>query len=196
MPDDVAKSVDLLRAAQAGDQDALARLCTRYEDRVRRLVRKRMNAALRAKAESSDLVHEVMLKVVAGFDAIEIRDDRSFGKWITRVVFNEAVDLARKRVTTPAEDADTPAERAARITDPADRVVRSEERARVMRAIAALPDDQRKVVELRDLDELPYGEIARLMGRATEDAVRMLHRRALVRLTAILTEQAGGPPHS
>jgi RNA polymerase sigma-70 factor, ECF subfamily len=182
----VAKSVDLLRAAQAGDDGALAVLCGRYEVRIRRLVHRRMNATLRVKADTNDLVHEVLLSVLANVDRIEVRDDRSFARWITRVVVNAVIDLARKPATE-GEPAEPEAIADGRITTPPDRAIREEERRRTLAAIARLPEEQRRIVELRDFDDLSYAAIAKRMDR-TEDAARMLHRRAVVRLTALLTE--------
>jgi RNA polymerase sigma factor (sigma-70 family) len=44
-----------------------------------------------------------------------------------------------------------------------------------------MPDDRRRVIELRDLDGLSYREIGATLGR-TENAVQILHARALAEL--------------
>ena len=56
-----------------------------------------------------------------------------------------------------------------------------------------LPDDYREVIVLRSLQELPYEEVARRMGR-TAGAVRTLWVRALARLRAV-AQQTGRTTH-
>jgi RNA polymerase sigma-70 factor (ECF subfamily) len=77
------------------------------------------------------------------------------------------------------------ARRAKRKTPPPDLLEPSEPervdadtRARLFRAVAELPADQRRVIELRFAEERPIAEIAAALGR-TEGAVKQLQLRAL-----------------
>ena len=51
--------------------------------------------------------------------------------------------------------------------------------------LEGMDEDHRRVIELRALDNLRFKEVAERMGRS-EDAVRMLFRRALVSLGGLL----------
>ena len=58
-----------------------------------------------------------------------------------------------------------------------------------MEALEELPDDQRRVVELRTLDGLPWREVGEHMERGAE-AARLLHYRALLRLGRLLERRS------
>ena len=64
---------------------------------------------------------------------------------------------------------------------PSDAVVAGEQRLRLAEVLERLPEDYRQVILLRNLQDLPYEEIARRMDRGV-GAVRMLWVRALARL--------------
>jgi RNA polymerase sigma-70 factor (ECF subfamily) len=75
-------------------------------------------------------------------------------------------------------------------TSPSERAVRHEELRRLAAALAALPEDQRRAVELHHLHGLPVEEVARELGR-TESAAGGLLRRGLKRLRELLREPTG-----
>ncbi len=56
-----------------------------------------------------------------------------------------------------------------------------------------LPEPQRRVILLRDFDGLPWGEVARVLGKNTDSAARELHRRALLQLAQRLAARGRGP---
>ena len=62
-------------------------------------------------------------------------------------------------------------------TTPGTLSVRAEEVSRVMSALKRLPEDYRRVLMLRLIEDVPVAEIADLMGR-TANAVRILIMRA------------------
>jgi RNA polymerase sigma-70 factor (ECF subfamily) len=66
-------------------------------------------------------------------------------------------------------------------TSPSEFAVRNEMRERVRRALNTLSDEDREVLLLRYLEQLPSQEIADIMG-TTEAAVNMRHMRAMERM--------------
>ncbi len=62
-----------------------------------------------------------------------------------------------------------------------------EEADRVDAALARLPEDHRRVIELRNREGRPFGEIGDILGRSA-DAARMLWFRAVERLQRELAE--------
>jgi RNA polymerase sigma-70 factor (ECF subfamily) len=62
------------------------------------------------------------------------------------------------------------------------------ERQRVRAALMQLPHDQRRVIELRFLEEWSHEAVAEALGKTVE-ATRALQHRALVVLRRILVEQ-------
>ena len=74
---------------------------------------------------------------------------------------------------------------------PSQSASRQEQVDLLLEALAELPDDKQRVVELRDFEGLSFAEIARAMGRS-ENAVQLLHTRALARLAGILRSRSDG----
>src|SRR5262249_6223382 len=73
-------------------------------------------------------------------------------------------------------------------TSPSERAVRCEELLRLARALAGLPEDQRRVVALHYLQGLHVAEVAQQMGRTGPAVVGLLYR-GLKRLRERLQDQ-------
>jgi DNA-directed RNA polymerase specialized sigma24 family protein len=69
----------------------------------------------------------------------------------------------------------------------------SEERAAIHACLAELPEHYRRVIGLRDYDGLEWIEIARVMQKNSDSAVRELHRRARLELAQRLALRGYGP---
>src|ERR671926_2009963 len=88
----VSPQVDsLIRAAQAGDQDAFEQLVRTYDQSVLRLA---MNL-LRSPEDARDVYQEAFLRVYRNLDTF--RFDCSFHTWLYRIVTNICLDHLRKR---------------------------------------------------------------------------------------------------
>jgi RNA polymerase sigma factor (sigma-70 family) len=76
---------------------------------------------------------------------------------------------------------------------PLTRLVASEENALLQAALGRLPDDYRRVIELRDLAGKPWNEVGTALDRSA-DAARQLWYRAIAELRVVWerTESAGG----
>src|SRR5579864_6534400 len=81
----------LIRAAQAGDQDAFEQLVRVYDQSVLRLA---MNL-LRSPEDARDVYQEAFLRVYRNLD--KFRFDCSFHTWLYRIVTNLCLDQMRKR---------------------------------------------------------------------------------------------------
>src|SRR5271168_4044591 len=94
----------LIRAAQAGDQDAFEQLVRTYDQSVLRLA---MNL-LRSPEDARDVYQEAFLRVYRNLHAF--RFDCSFHTWLYRIVTNICLDYLRKRKVRKEEPAvvDTP----------------------------------------------------------------------------------------
>jgi RNA polymerase sigma-70 factor, ECF subfamily len=89
------------------------------------------------------------------------RGDAAFSTWLHRIAVNAAYDAVRRRPPAGFH----PVEAAVPTEDPlGDRAERVEASGRILRAIAALPLEQRAVVILRDIQGWSYEEIAAIAG--------------------------------
>lgn len=159
-----------------------------------------LDARLRRRFDSSDLVHEAMTRAVACADQFRGRTEAEAFCWLQQVfrtvahnvVEREAAQARDFRRERPIDD--LLAESSERVASflaapspaPDERAARCELLLRLAEAIDRLPPDQRDVVNLRDVHDYRVGEIADLLGK-TPKAVAGLLRRG----HDALREQAG-----
>jgi len=142
----------LVHAAQAGDRNALDQLLRRHYDRVHAVCRRIAGSS----RDADDACQEAMIKIVRNLPRFDGRS--SFGTWAYRIATNAALDELRRRRRRPGLSDDDVADRpdldaAAPIEQLADRLLLDD-------AIAALGDEIRATLVLRDVANLDYGEIA------------------------------------
>jgi RNA polymerase sigma-70 factor (ECF subfamily) len=184
--------------APAPDDRALER----YGDYLRLLARLQLGPRLRAKLDESDVVQQVMLLAHANRGQFQGQSEGEWLAWLRAILANalaaaarrfgtEARDLGRERsLEAELELSSSRLEvlLAADQSSPSERAARGEEVLRLARAMACLPPDERRVVELHHLKGLPVAEVAELVGR-TRPAVAGLLFRGLKRLRTLLREQ-------
>ena len=187
----------LLAAYRGGDVRAFERLLARYEKPIWSFLRRFVRDAEAAE----DLLQEVFLRVVR--DAQESgpawKGEAKFSTWLYTIARNLCIDRARRtavRGSAPSMDGSTDGdaetatlhERIAATGPSTDAVVAGREAAlRIERAVAQLPDDQREVFLMREVMELPFAEIASMVG-VSEPTVKSRMRYALERLRAALAD--------
>jgi len=129
---------------------------------------------LRHPAEAQDVAQEALVRLWQHRQTI---DDRTARFWLRRTVYNLCIDRIRRRRARPevnAEIKDTisPDPR----VGPA-RLAESAEMGRqIERALARLPARDRAVLILREVQELPYSEIARILDVPLGTLKARLHR--------------------
>jgi RNA polymerase sigma factor (sigma-70 family) len=185
MDPDAEADAALLAAYAKGDLAAARTLTARHAGRCLALARRMLSDP----AEAEDVTQEAMLRLWR--IAPEWRPGEArISTWLWRVTANLCTDrLRRRRGGTADLDA---------IPEPADgapsvqaRLEAEERRAAVLAAIAALPERQRRAVEMRHLDELSNIEIAEVMETSVE-AVESLLARARRALAAALSDLRQG----
>jgi RNA polymerase sigma-70 factor, ECF subfamily len=167
----------VVQAARRGDHRAQAVLYREYAPTV-------LGYARGSQArDPEDVTSEVFVAVVrglAGFDG----DEPAFRSWLFTIAHHRVVDERRGRARR-TEDATDPVELAGRTaawSTPDDAaLVDPVASAHLRAALESLTDEQREVVLLRILADLPIAEVAELLGK-NEGAVKMLQRRALAAL--------------
>jgi RNA polymerase sigma-70 factor (ECF subfamily) len=136
----------LVRAAQAGSAEALERLYRLHWPRAYRAAYLVVHDA----AGAEDIAQEAFLAAVRALDRFDRR--RPFGPWLHRIVVNRAIDWARARSLRGEVG-----------VDEALAAAEDGHGGLPLRALAALPPEQRAVIVLRHLLEYTPGEIARLL---------------------------------
>ena len=135
---------------------------------------------LRDRHAAEDVTEQVFLRALTALPRFEERGDAtssSFRLWLFQIARNAISNERRGRRRRP----EAPLELAASLPatdDPAAAAVSRSETARVWTALEQLPDDRRRALVLRFVEEMTAAEIAAVLGR-TEGAVRVLIHRAL-----------------
>ncbi|MBI4477283.1 MAG: sigma-70 family RNA polymerase sigma factor [Acidobacteria bacterium] len=164
----------LVEAAQADPARFLA-LYDRYFHRVYAYVLRRAGS----RAEAEDVTSEVFQRALANLKKYEWRGV-AFIAWLFRIAANE---LADRRKQAARESGDLPADVVAANPD-------VERRAMVFQLVERLPEDQRRVIELRFGEGRSIADVARAMGKS-DGAVKQLQRRALESLRARMESSHG-----
>jgi RNA polymerase sigma-70 factor (ECF subfamily) len=189
----------LLARLRAGDERAVAELATTYGSKIYQLAFR----YLRNKEDAEEVTQDVLYKVYRKADAF--RGDAAFSSWIYRITFNaamsrlrtarhqRAMDDDRQMVSVDGEElAVTPVHDVADWSDMADeRVLRTQLRRRVFRAILALPVIYRAPVMLRDIQGMSTEEASAMLRVKDQTLKSRLHRGRLI-LRKQLADFAGG----
>lgn len=174
----------LLQAAKAGDHDALDEILLMTEDRLRRVVDRRLGPKMRASMRRSDVLQNSYLAMLDALPRFEGDNPDDFVAWIAQMIEN---DIRRQNRWFNADKRKAPSRTSQRnllagilgqpIPTPSAEMSRHEERMAVREAMSRLEADHARVIELATFEDMSHSEIADQMGR-TAPACRMLLMRA------------------
>src|SRR6202171_1039957 len=113
--------------------------------------------------DADELVQEAILRAFRGFDALRGSDAKAWLLTIVRNCHSTALKQRQRRgfVPLPEEnDAQDGYAMTAKTPDPEDDSIRRDEQRTLDRLIAALPEEHRTVLMLREIEEMDYRQIA------------------------------------
>lgn len=145
---------EAIERCRKGDIDALEPIYRQYRDLVFRICYRMAGNS----AQAADWTQEIFIHV---FEKIRsYRGNAKFSTWLYRVATNYCLDqLKTTRETVSLESL---AERAAN-DDPGERILSEERHSAVWNALRSLNPKLRGVLVLKDLEELSYAEISRIL---------------------------------
>ena len=162
----------LVELAREGREDAYAELVRAYQSRIFN-----MAYGFTGNRESADdLTQEIFLKAYLALP--RFRFGSTFGTWLYRIAVNHIRDFHRKGRKVKEVSLEAVGEPAAADASRALENERENERRRslVRRELAKLPEKYRIVLTLRDVEGLPYEEIARILRLSPGTLDSRLHR--------------------
>lgn len=169
----------LIASILGGETQRFHELIRPYERRVFVMAL----SLLHNEADAEDAAQETFLKAFRNL--ARFRGEAKFGTWLISIALNEARSRIRRnsavRIESLDEDPDDPGHISpALLRDwreiPSQVLERSETRLMLREAIAALPDNYREVLLLRDVEELSTLEAATVLQISTASIKVRLHR--------------------
>jgi RNA polymerase sigma-70 factor (ECF subfamily) len=167
---------ELVARWQGGDERAFELLVRRHEQRVFRLLLRMMGS----REEAEDVAQETFLSLHR--NGHRFRAEARFSTFVYRVAANAALNRRRTLGRTRDRISKLQVRHAAgddlpqSPRDPEDAAMGAETSARVQEALDRLSPSLRFPVVLYDIEGLPYGEIARILGVAEGTVKSRIHR--------------------
>jgi RNA polymerase sigma-70 factor (ECF subfamily) len=193
----------LIERARAGEHAAREELFERCRPYVRLLARAQVETWMRAKLDASDLVQQTLLEAHRAFPEFQGGTEGEWLAWLRMILTHNTQDFVRryrqtdKRAVSREVSLDAPAGglSGSFARDPSDpdaqtpsqALVRQEQELALASAIGRLSPDHQEVILLRNLQRLPFDEVAARMDRS-RPAAQMLWMRAIKQLEALLRE--------
>jgi RNA polymerase sigma-70 factor (ECF subfamily) len=202
----------LLRRALAGDESALAALFDGYRERLRRMIRLRLDRRLSGRVDSSDVLQEAYLDVRRRL-AEYARDPAAmpFHLWLRLVAGQRLTDIHRHHLGAQMRDAgmevslhrgpfpqadsiSLAARLLGQMTSASKAAIRAEHKLIVQEALNGMDPLDREVLALRHFEQLSNDETALMLG-LSKSAASNRYIRALRRLKEILSSIPGLKEH-
>jgi RNA polymerase sigma-70 factor (ECF subfamily) len=207
MTDEHEQTSELVRRAAAGETMARDELFTRYRQRLKRMVRLRLNRHLQGRVDESDIVQESALDAARHFDDYLRDPSMPFYLWLRHITGRKLIDAHRRhlgarqrdaaqevslhRGALPAADSiSLAAQLLGRLTGPARAAIRAETRVRVQQVLNSMDPIDREVLALRHFEQMTSAEAAQVLD-LTEAAASSRYLRALKRLKDELKQIPG-----
>ncbi|THF75021.1 RNA polymerase sigma factor [Cohnella fermenti] len=176
--------LDLIKAAQAGDRDALVELLRGIENQVYRTAYYLLNN----EQDALDASQEALIKIYTKIHTYE--EKAQFRTWVQRIVTNLCIDKFRRiRPSVSIDEHELIFESKDNVEDEVLSVYASEE---IREAIGKLPEHHRSVIILRYLQDFSYNEIADSLDLPLNTVKSYLFRARQQLQTLLRDYQKGG----
>jgi len=172
---------DLIRRAAAGDQPAATALFGHYHERLKKMVRLRMDRRLRGRVDAEDVLQEAYLDASRRLREYVADPPGSFFLWLRGLAGQKLIDAMRHHLGVQKRDAgmevslyrgalpeatsmSLAAQLLGRLTSPSLAAIRAETQLKVQEALNDMDPVDREVLVLRHFEHLSNAETAELLG--------------------------------
>jgi RNA polymerase sigma-70 factor (ECF subfamily) len=187
----------LLRAAE-DDPAAVGQLFDMHRERLRRMIRLRLDHRLQGRLDPSDVLQEAFLEFARALPAYVKTPEAPFYVWLRCIAGRKLHALHRKHLGAHKRDAGREIsihggsmpeassvsladQLVGKLTTPSKAFIRAEARARIQQALNEMEELDREVLALRHFEQLSNKEAALVLD-ITEAAASVRYMRALRRL--------------
>jgi len=207
MADESANVSELISQFDDGEDDALAELFSHYHDRLKRIVRFRLDYRLAGRISESDVIQESYISASKRVDHYRGRPDMPFFVWLRLIVNQQLADLHRQHLQAemrdvrkeisldqPAASAHTSLAMAAQLVGNATSASRAFSRVegitKLEEALNQMEPIDREVIALRHFEELTNTEVSDVLGIGVQAASKR-YVRAMKRMKEIVSTIPG-----
>jgi len=192
----------LIEQLLTGDVEALAAYVQSVRLQLLAFIERRLGIGLGRKIEAEDILQEVSSEAVRSLPGADLNEGSVFS-WLCQIAEYRIVDAHRHFFAAQKRDAgrevplQTPAAGkegggivnllVASMTTPSQAFSRNVRELRLQVALEELPAEQREVLRLRYVENLPTKQIAQQLNK-TDGALRVMISRCLKRLESILDQ--------
>lgn len=163
--------VDLVRRAQAGDQDAFTELFQQLHQPVLNYVYRMLGSQEAAEDVTQDAFVRAHLNIT------QLGPPYNFKAWVYRIAGNLALNLIKRESRfVDVEDIDSMPSKQPTKRPPEREAQREESRRAVWNAMDDIPSVYRQALILKEFNNLSYQEIAQVMERSYANVRQLVHR--------------------
>jgi RNA polymerase sigma-70 factor, ECF subfamily len=190
--------IKLVGRAAEGDAAAQHELFGRYRNRLKRMVRLRLNRHLQGRLDASDVLQEAYLEAAKRLQDYARERPLPVFLWLRHITGQKLIDVHRRHLGAQARNAACEvslhrgampaassvflaAQLLGRLTSPSQAAVKAEARLLVQEALNNMDSLDREVLALRHFEQLSNGEVAESLG-INESTASTRYLRALKRL--------------
>ena len=192
----------LIDQLRSGDEDALAEVFSHYRQRLRQIIRFRLDYRIAGRISDSDVLQETFIAAVKRLDHYSKRDQMSPFLWLRLVLGQQLVDLHRQHlqagmrdvrkevsiqqhVPSPHTSMAIAAHLVGRATGVSELVSRAEQIERLESTLNEMDPIDREVIALRHFEELSNAETAEVL-KIEPAAASKRYVRAMTRLGELM----------
>jgi RNA polymerase sigma-70 factor, ECF subfamily len=169
---------DLARRVSDGDSEAFQTLYESHLDTIYRYVYYKVGNGQLAE----DLTQHIFMKAWEAINRYQWRE-LPFQHWLLRLARNTVIDHYRSTKPANASLLDPIGDG----VDPEEELAQSEMIQTLQQAVRQLPDEQREVIVLRFIEQMPHADVALHLGKSAA-TVRVIQHRALQALRRLLEQ--------
>lgn len=202
---------DLASRLRAGDRTALAVLCDEHRERLRGIIRERLNSRLSGRLDDDDVLQEVYLQAETRLMHFAGANHAEALGWLILVTKQTVVDIHRRHLAAQVRDlrrelraSDRPPNGSTSqptswvfgsdgVTSPSQALAREERQQWLHTILDQLSENDREIILLRHFLECSNNDAAEILG-LTAQAASIRYVRALARLKELCGPNRGPFP--
>ena len=189
----------LLQMARQGDRSAFDELFALHQAQLRSFVAMRLDHRVRSRVDVSDVVQDTQLEAYRRFNDYYDRQPMPFGIWLRKNAYERVLNVRRDHMVAKCRSMEreqrldgSPSGLLAKtiahnLSTPSERVAKLEFHRQVTEVIEMLPDGDREILLMRNVDGLSHQQIAQVLD-INATASRKRYARALMKLEKLLVQ--------